>query len=195
MIQQYPYQNLSLDEMPNEVWRDIVGYEGLYVVSNMGRIKSLARDKKYSRHWEQIIKQQNVNGYLYVRLYKNGTNNFLRVHRIVAASFLSKKEGCEVINHINEIKSDNRAENLEWCTTEYNCNFGTRNEKLSKSQRHHSKFAKPVVMMTLDGEIVKEYSSIRDAGRDGWRRKDISNICRNTGLSKTTKGYIWKFKN
>lgn len=195
MNKTYPYQNLSLEDMPNEVWKDVAGYEGIYMVSNLGRVKALERVWHCGKHKEKILHQQRVTGYLYVQLCRNNKRKLTRVHGIVASVFINKKEGCRFVNHINEDKYDNRVENLEWCTMKYNNNHGTRNERISKTQRYHRKDAKPVVQMTLDGVVVKEYSSITDAGRDGWDRKAISNICRNTGLAKTTKGYIWKFKN
>jgi hypothetical protein len=195
MNKTYPYQNLSLEDMPNEVWKDVVGYEGLYMVSNLGRFKALARRWHYGIHAEKIIKQQHISGYLYVQVAKDSVKKLKRVHCIVAQSFIPNPKNLKYVNHIDEDKYNNVIDNLEWVTQKENNNHGTRNERISKTQRHHRKDAKPVIMMTLDGVPIKEYTSITDAGRDGWDRKAISNICRNTGLAKTTKGYIWKFKN
>jgi len=181
--------------MPGEEWRPVIGYEEYYMISNLGRVKALSRQWHYGQRDEKILRQQNVSGYLYVQTAKNGIRKLRRVHSLVALSFIPNSNNLKYINHINEDKYDNRVDNLEWCTAQYNNNHGTRNSRISQTQRHHRKDAKPVILMTLDGTTVKEYTSITDAGRDGWDRKAISNICNKTGKSKTTKGYTWKFKN
>lgn len=181
--------------MPGEEWRPVIGYEEYYMISNLGRVKALSRQWHYGQRDEKILRQQKVSGYLYVQTAKNGIRKLRRVHSLVALSFIPNANNLKYINHINEDKYDNRVDNLEWCTAQYNNNHGTRNSRISQTQRHHRKDAKPVILMTLDGTPVKEYTSITDAGRDGWDRKAISDICNKTGKSKTTKGYTWKFKN
>lgn len=195
MEQSYPYQNLSIEDMPGEKWMPVVGYESYYMVSNLGRVKALTREWHCGKHDEQILRQQRVASYLYVQTYCHGERVLRRVHTIVAKAFIPNENNLKYINHKNEDKYDNRVVNLEWCTAKYNNNHGTRNSRISQTQRYHRKDAKPVILMTLDGYPIKEYTSITDAGRDGWDRKAISNICNNTGKAKTTKGYTWKFKN
>ena len=117
-----------------EIWKDAAGYEGLYQVSNLGRIKS------YWRGQDRILKQTlDKRGYYGVRLYKNGKGKHLNVHRLVAETFLGKIPKGLVVNHINEIKTDNRLENLEICTIKENINHGTcivRRSAARRGQQH-----------------------------------------------------------
>lgn len=107
-----------------ERWRDIKGYEGLYQISNCGRVKSL----KYCK--EKILKSiKSSNGYLQVNLYKDGKRKYFLVHRLVATAFIYNIENYSQINHKDEIKSNNYVSNLEWCDYSYNNNYGTRNKK------------------------------------------------------------------
>lgn len=111
--------------MGNEIWKGIIGYEGLYEVSNLGRVKSLKKDRyNYRGTWiqrEKILKDANCGGYRIVSLTKNLTHKSRRVHILVAESFIYNKRGLKEINHKNGIKTDNNVENLEWCTRSENC--------------------------------------------------------------------------
>lgn len=198
------YKNLSLEDLPNEEWRDVVGYEGLYQVSNMGRVKSLERKSApyfykgktmcYAVH-ERICKQPLVMGYLMVHLSKNNVKEQLKVHRIVATAFIPNPDGYPQVNHINEDKLDNRTSNLEWCTSKYNNNHGTRNQRISIAQRNNPEYSKPIQQYTLQGEFVREWASICEAGRNGYDRKAISNMCNKEEGCHTANGYLWKFSN
>lgn len=122
------YKNLSLENLPDEEWRDIKGYEGLYQVSNMGRVKCLSRPcgGKHNRFISKIkiMKMKpNVNGYLQANLHKNGIIKRISVHRLVALAFIPKIDGKDYIDHINSTKIDNRVENLRWCTHQENDSF------------------------------------------------------------------------
>lgn len=112
-----------------ELWSDIPGYDGAYRVSNHGRVMSL---KKTPRILKQDIKR---NGYITVCLWKNNQKRNWLVHRLVATCFLENPEGYSDINHIDENKMNNRAENLEWCSHLYNMNYGTVREKISNSNK------------------------------------------------------------
>lgn len=114
----------SLD---NEIWLPVVGYEGLYEVSNMGRIKALYREWYSGKEGctlrskeECIISQQNSRGYKRIVLTRGGVQKFKSVHRVVAMAFIPNPEGLPEINHKNGVKSDNQVENFEWVTASTN---------------------------------------------------------------------------
>lgn len=96
-----------------EVWKYIKGYEGLYQISNLGRVKSLKRNIL-------LKKKKEKTGYNSVYLFKNGIGKYWRVHRLVCVSFIPNPNNYPIINHINGIKDDNKLDNLEWCTVSYN---------------------------------------------------------------------------
>ena len=113
-----------------EEWRDIIGYEGLYQVSNLGRIKSL----NYRGTGKEGILSPILNkkGYLVIGLCKNNKQNKKRVNRLVAQAFIPNPENLPEVNHKDENRINNCVDNLEWCTREYNINYGTRSEKVSE---------------------------------------------------------------
>ncbi len=138
----------------NEEWRDIEGYEGLYQVSNLGRVKSF----NYRGHKGNIgILKPRLDGKKYetIALYKDGKPKYVRIHRLVAQAFIPNPNNLPQVNHKDENKTNNDMKNLEWCTNEYNHNYGTRNKRVSKA------LSKKVVCITT-GEI---FDGIREAGR------------------------------
>lgn len=115
-----------------EIWKDILGYEGLYQVSNLGNVRSL----NYRRSGKtKLLKQGTDNGYKRVELSKNGKKKKYWVHRLVAIAFISNPNNYKEVNHKDEDKSNNNVNNLEWCTREYNNNYGTRNKRTSESHK------------------------------------------------------------
>lgn len=170
-----------------EVWKDILGYEGHYQVSNKGRVKSLKQGK------ERILKQIiNKRGYLRICLIKNGKKKIYMVHRLVAKSFLPNPNSLPQINHKDEDKTNNKVENLEWCDQKYNHNYGTINQRISEKMTN-GKLSKPVLQFTKDGKFVKEWKSTMDAKRNlGYASCHISSCC--TGRYKSAYGFIWKYK-
>ena len=116
-----------------EIWKDIEGYEGLYQVSNKGRIKSL----NYRRTGKERVLSSSPtsSGYLVVCLYKNKKPKPFLIHRLVAEAFIPNSDNLPEVNHKDENKLNNRVENLEWCDREYNINYGNRNEKASESMK------------------------------------------------------------
>lgn len=147
--------------MKNEEWRDVVGYEGRYQISSMGRLKSLERKDCLGRTVkERILKPRtNRGGYLKVGLRAGGKQKMFLVHRLVCEAFHENPDNKPQVNHLNEIKTDNRASNLEWCTRKKNINHGTRNERVAKT------LSKPVGQYTRDGELVKIWPSATEAER------------------------------
>ena len=186
-----------------ETWKAVSGYEGLYEVSNLGRVRSVTHVTTVFRNGvtydvlykSKILKPQQMrHGYLGVWLYgKRNSIKRISVHRIVAEAFCDKKsEGLEV-NHLNENKTDNRACNLEWCTHEENSSYGTRGERISKANTN-GKRSKPIVQLTLSGEFVSYYPSLAEIKRQtGFNHKNICNLLH--GHGNTAYGYKWQYAN
>lgn len=172
--------------MKKEYWKPVVGYEGLYEVSNFGRVKSLKFGK------ERILKQKIRGGYYSVGLSKNGIVKTYQVHRLVAEAFIDNTDNLPQVNHKDENKLNNSVDNLEWCDAQYNCNYGTRTERLSKSQIN-GKRSKIVIQYNLDGTFVREWPSTMECERNGYKNTGISKCC--NGKRKTAKGFIWAYKN
>ena len=175
-----------------EIWKNIKGYEGLYQVSNMGRVKSLERIiiKKDGRKFtvkERVLKPgATKDGYLIVGLHAGDKQKTLTVHRLVCQAFHKNPENKPCVNHIDENKTNNAANNLEWCTYEENNTHGTRSERMAKTQ------SKPVGQYTRDGELIKVWASVSEAGRRaGFDRGTISDVA--NGKRKTHKGFVWKY--
>lgn len=173
-----------------EIWKDVVGYEGRYQVSNLGRVKSLRMWSSVQRRYcqrERILKQyQNTTGYFQINLKTNGTRRLGLVHRLVAQAFIPNLENKREVNHINGIKADNRVENLEWCTSQYN----TIHAYKTGLEIHPTR---KVVQYDLQGNQIKEWASIRGASvAVGVYEANISACCR--GLRNKAGGYIWKYK-
>lgn len=185
-----------------EIWRDVVydgeGYTNLYQVSNLGRIKSL---NYHCSGKKRILKPiKDGRGYMFVILHKNKEKKHLLIHRIVASAFLPNPENKPDVNHKDEDKTNNfvgtpendyKDGNLEWCDKEYNNNYGTRNERISKTSTN-GKLSKPVLQFTLDGEFVREWPSTAECGRNGFSYQKISLCC--LGKKPQYKGYKWKYK-
>ena len=165
----------------NEEWRDIKGYEGLYQVSNLGRVKSF----NYRGHEGCIgilTPRLDGKGYEMVALYKEGKVRNTKVHRLVAQAFIPNPNNYPQVNHKDENKTNNDVKNLEWCTNEYNHNYGTRNERVGKS------LSKKVICITT-GEI---FNSMREACRKyNIHTGSMTECCQ--GKRKTAGGYKWKY--
>ena len=174
-----------MDNLEKEIWKDIPNYEG-YQVSNLGRVKSFYGLK------EKILKPKITRGYYQVHLHKNSIGKWYSIHRLVLEAFNGTiPEGLQV-NHINEIKTDNRLENLNLMTPKENTNWGTGIERQVK-KRINGKCSKTVLQFTLDNILVKEFPSIRQAEREtGFSHQSIVNCCK--GRYEQAYGYIWKYK-
>lgn len=155
-----------------EVWRDVAGYND-YQVSNHGRVRtcnrvSLSRNRKTYRICSgHIVRQhQNRKGYMKVHLYKDGQRQGFSVHRLVAIAFVVGYAPGLVVNHLNEIKTDDRAINLEWCTNQENINYGTARQRISKALTNNPHRSKEVQAFSKDsGDWIATFPSQREAAR------------------------------
>lgn len=154
-----------------EIWKDIEGFEDYYEVSNWGRIRSKTRFMTvmrngyvvHNRKTGKILNPVNNRGYKTVFLYNGQTRISAAVHRLVANAFCEKRDGCNEVNHINENKADNRAENLEWVNHEENSNHGTRNKRIA--EKHFDVSGKGVMQIDENGNIVNQFVSVYQAER------------------------------
>lgn len=184
----------------NEVWKDIEGYEGLYQVSNLGRVKALEKTwicgwNNVTRHQEEKILKVNPNtkGYPSVCLSKNSKTITYGIHILVARAFIPNPDNLPQVNHKDEDKTNNCADNLEWCTNKYNSNYGTRNQRIGKKLTN-SNLSKPICQYTTEGELVKKWPSSMEVQRQlSFISRNIRSCC--SGKHKTAYGYIWKYEN
>lgn len=166
------------------VWQDVAGYEGLYKVSNDGRIIG-TKSKKQLRYTLQ-------GGYPRVKLYRNAKGKSISVHRIVATTFIPNTENKPQINHKNGIKTDNSVGNLEWATSSENVKHACSMGLLDPSIAWH-KHEKAVHQLTMDGQLIKTWVSLSEAARVlGLQVGNISHCC--AGKIKSTGGYKWSLE-
>ena len=172
-----------MNKTMKEIWKDVIGYEGLYQVSNTGMVRSCdayvqSKYGKRLRRGKNLRPTLNADGYLFLTLSKEGKTSNYRVNRLVAEAFLPNPEGFEVVNHKDKNKTNNLVENLEWCTAEYNTRYSS---------------AKAILQYETDGSFVAEWEAISDASRAlGINLSNIAQCCR--GFRKTAGGYMWKHK-
>lgn len=187
-----------------EQWKDIYGYEGLYQVSNLGRVRSLPRNGTVNDI--KILKQKRDNGYLRISLKKNGFLKTFSVHRLVAQAFLPNDDLFKTqINHKDENKENNNVKNLEWCDAAYNNNYGTHQQRSAKSRLNHPNMSKQVNQYSLDGNFIRSFQSTKEIQRQlGFSQGHIIKCCnggyfdkrRNKFVNITQcNGFIWKYKN
>lgn len=195
-----------------EYWADIPDYEGRYQASTFGRVRSIDRIVHMGNGIGanviipgKILKPKlKSTGYFEVNLSVNGMAKSYRVHRLVAASFLPIIKGYTQVNHKDENRTNNRVENLEWCTPKYNSNYGTHNEKIKMTstsrvmprdivERIAAKNKKAVVMLK-DGVVIRTFASASDAQKENTNFNYVSISAACNGRLKTYRGYEWKFK-
>ena len=187
-----------------EIWKDIKEYEGLYQVSNLGKIRTLDRYVNCLYGQKRLLKGQivklfkNNSGYFIVSLYReNKFKNFL-VHRLVAQAFIQNSENKSEVNHIDGNKENNCVDNLEWVTKSENelhaskTGLTERHKKIVAENNKKIK-SKKVLQYSLNGEFLKEYCSVSEAARENnFSTGAISNCCRKE--RKRAYNYIWKYK-
>ena len=192
-----------------EVWKPIEGYEGLYQVSNMGRVKSLERKvwnckgRGYYMTIHERIKKTSKDswGYLRVALYKDGKVKNHLIHRLVGQAFLENPMGYDEINHKDENKQNNCVDNLEWCSHSYNNTYNDKAKKAGKkaaeklrgrkqTEEQIKKKSKPVFSVDRDSGLIMWWQSANEAGRVlGINRSHIADCCK--GKAKSCGNHYW----
>lgn len=180
--------------LPNEEFKDIKGYEGFYQISNYGRVKSLEREIVYiaknryteftrnQKIEEKIVKNSfDKDGYVQVGLSYIGEAKTKRVHFLVAQAFISNPNNLTCINHKDEDKTNNRLDNLEWCTIAYNNAYGSK--------------TKPINQFDKNWCFIKRWKSSAEICKQlGFkRRSNITSCCKKRPHCKTAYGYIWRY--
>lgn len=199
----------TINRNSKEIWLPIPNFDGLYEASSLGNVR--APEKRiigrlgipYTRPAQQIrVVISQSNGYGYVRLSKNGKSKNYRVHRIVADLFVENPNGYNVVNHKDENKANNRADNLEWCTHDYNVHYGTGISRTRAWMMENR--AKPIQQYSKSGDFIREFPSVMDASKE----LNIEHIniikCAKGSMDmahngkrysrKTAGGYVWKYK-
>jgi len=177
--------------MLNEIWKDVRGYEGIYQVSNMGRVRSLDRYIDYG--FRKAFKAGQIlaigrypNGYCYVNFCVNRKRTSQLIHRLVAIAFIPNPNDLPEVNHKDEDITNNIVFNLEWVTSKKNANYGTRNKRVGE------KLSIKVIKIDKELNPVKIYNSLVEAGNEN--NIDISSIIRVCkGKQNTSKGYKWMY--
>ena len=183
----------------NELWKDVVGYEGLYKVSDRGNVYSVERkDPRGIKIGGRMLKPRDGgNGYLRVSLCKNGKVKGKYIHRLVTEAFIPNPKKLPDVNHKDENPSNNELSNLEWCDARYNNNYGTRIERIVQIQ---SKKVRAVNIKT--GEVIR-FKSTAEAGNKGYDQSGVATACRGDyksgngkligGNGRTYKGFKWYY--
>jgi len=162
----------------NEIWRDAIDYEGIYQISNLGRVRTIKNKILAIGHYP--------NGYCYANFTSNGKRTTQLIHRLVAKAFIPNTENKPEVNHKDEDITNNKIDNLEWMTSKENANYGTRNERCALPQRIK------VVQLTLNNMFVKLYDSCTEASQFmNVGRECISRTCK--GKQKKCNGYKFMY--
>ena len=178
----------------NEIWRPIRGYEDYYEVSNLARVRSLDRVvlrvingifSEMLYKGKILIQNTNTKGYRTVCLCVNNKRKTIMVHRLVADAFVPNPNNMPEVNHKDECKTNNMPSNLEWCTGQYNTNYGTG------ISRRIVKVCKPFEQLSKDGEHIASFLSLNDAQNAGYNARAIHYALK--GQRKTAYGYQWRY--
>lgn len=199
--------------MEEEIWKDIPGYEGLYAVSNMGRVRSFADANPVNRR-NRILKPafDGKGNYLFVGLHKDGKVKHAYIHRLVAIVFVPNPHNLPQVNHKDECKTNNRADNLEWCTRSYNSRYGHGRERMIESRRMNNNMKelaekakatkilrgthdaeKAVLQFSMSGEFIRMFRSATEVERElGFCRSNVAKCCQ--GKYRQANGFIWRYE-
>lgn len=189
-----------------EVWKDVKGYEGAYQVSNLGNVRSLDRttEVRKGNNTYTIVRKGKVlqplirqHGYLGVQLFDRlqATNargmRTVSIHRLVAEAFVPNPDGLPEVNHKDEDKTNNRADNLEWMSHAKNSSYGTRGRRISEKNTN-GKRSKPICQYTISGKFIEEYPSVSEVERKhGFAPANISRCANGSPQYHHAYGYLW----
>lgn len=176
-----------------EIWKDIKGYEGLYQISNTGKVKSLTRYINSKSGRKLLIKEKirktttTTAGYEYTVLANKGKNKTLLIHRLVAEAFIPNPNNYACVNHIDENKSNNNVSNLEWCNYEYNNTY-----KNIHLRRNLDNVARKVIQYDLDMNEIKRWNTVTDASNEfNAKAANIIKCCK--GERNHCCGFKWRY--
>jgi len=171
--------------MDEEIWKDIEGYEGLYQISNLGRIKTISRQGTNTRFIKKDIRKD---GYIQVHLTKNSKMKNFLLHRLIAQTFIPNPNNFKYINHKDGNKQNNDISNLEWCTSSQNI-FHAYNAGLINRRKKVNQYDK-------NNNLINTFESVNEASRvTHIDRSHIGACCRKANCYKTSGGYIWRYVN
>lgn len=192
-----PTNGVNQEKSMCEEWKDIKGYENIYQISNFGNIRRINRwagnqcKSVYVADVKDVLPYMDDFGYMKVCLSYHNKSKHFRVHRLVAQAFIPNPDKLPQVNHKDEDKTNNRVDNLEWCTAAYNSNYGTRTQRISEKNLVRGA-KRSINQYSKDGVFIREWKSLTDAANTlGLRISKISSCCHNR--NKSSGGYIWKF--
>lgn len=180
---------MSREASLKEEWKDIEGYEGLYQISNLGRVKSLKRNTKNQCKNAEVIKTQEIrNGYYSVSLWKNGVGKHHLIHRLISQAFIPNPNNKPQINHIDGNKTNNHIENLEWVTESENARHAYNNGLIKP-------YTRKIIQYDQNMNFIKEWDSITEIEKElGINHANIVTVCKQNTNRKYAGGYIWRYK-
>lgn len=188
--QSSPTVNPSIVQGFREEWKTVESYEGIYEVSNTGKVRNIRNNPP-----KLMSIEISRGGYARVGLNKNNKQKHFQLHRLVASAFVPNPENKPQVNHIDENKLNNNAYNLEWCTHLENSNHGTKNKRVSENQIKECKTGKPIEMLDVNGNIISTYKSIKDASRKTGINISIINDRLHGRVKSLYKGNTWRYIN
>ena len=177
----------------SEIWKDVIGLEGIFQVSNMGRIRSLDKYANVCGGGKRLVKGRILkptklqNGYYEAQFHHKGERIIYLLHRLVAIHFIDNPLNLPEVNHKDENPQNNNVENLEWCTSKYNANYGTRNIRMMENREFVS-----VIQFDKNGNMIKQWNKMTDACKEtGADISSMIRVCK--GKQDTCVGYKWKY--
>lgn len=171
----------------NEIWKDIKGYEGRYQVSNRGNVKSLNYNHTGKIKNLKFRKPNTYNQYMTIELCKNNKKEVFFIHRLVAEAFIPNPRKMPVVNHIDGNKTNNKSDNLEWCSYSSNVRHAYDTRLIKQKNRAVNQYS-------LDGKYIKSWNGVREVQRNlGYSSGALCDCCK--GRQKTAYGYVWKYAN